>query len=70
MLIVSDTSPLRYLIEVGAIEFLPRLYGEILTTPQVLGELRQGQFPVAVQEWSANPPGLAEYPIAQDGPVS
>lgn len=55
MLIVSDTSPLRYLIEVGAIESLPRLYGNILTTPQVLAELKQGQFPTVVQEWSSKP---------------
>ncbi len=56
MLIVSDISPLRYLVEVGAIEFLPRLYGEVLTTPEVLGELCQGQFPVAVQQWANTPP--------------
>jgi predicted nucleic acid-binding protein len=55
MLIVSDTSPLRYLIEVAAIDFLPRLYGEIYTTPQVLDELRQGRFPIAVQQWASDP---------------
>jgi predicted nucleic acid-binding protein len=56
MLIVSDTSPLRYLVEVGAIDALPRLYGEVLTTPQVLNELRQGQFPAVVQQWAKNLP--------------
>ena len=40
MLVVSDTSPLRYLIEVGAVEVLPRLYSSVLTTPQVMQELR------------------------------
>ena len=57
MLIVSDTSPLRYLIEIEAIDVLPRLYGEILTTPQVLTELRQGQFPAVVRHWADCLPG-------------
>jgi len=56
MLIVSDTSPVRYLVEIGAVDLLPRLYGEILTTPQVLGELRQGQFPPVVRQWADCPP--------------
>jgi predicted nucleic acid-binding protein len=56
MLIVSDTSPLRYLVEVAAIDVLPRLYGDVLTTPQVVAELRQGGFPPLVRQWSDRPP--------------
>jgi predicted nucleic acid-binding protein len=56
LLIVSDTSPLRYLVQVGAIDLLPRLYGEVLTTPEVLGELRQGRFPADVRQWADSPP--------------
>jgi predicted nucleic acid-binding protein len=56
MLIVSDTSPLRYLVELGAIEFLPRLYGDILTTPSVLQELSQARFPEVVTRWASYPP--------------
>jgi predicted nucleic acid-binding protein len=56
MLIVSDTSPLRYLVQVGAVDLLPRLYGEVLTTPEVHGELRQGQFPADVRQWAESPP--------------
>jgi len=63
MIIVSDTGPLRYLIEVAAIEALPQLYGNVLTTPQVLAELRLGHFPEKVQRWAAQPPVWLE--IAQ-----
>jgi len=56
MIVVSDTSPLRYLIEVGAVDVLPRLFGEILTTPVVIGELRQGKFPEVVRQWADSPP--------------
>lgn len=57
MLIVCDTSPLRYLVEVEAIEALPKLYGEILTTPQVMTELRLEHFPQPVRVWAETPPG-------------
>jgi predicted nucleic acid-binding protein len=56
MIIVSDTSPLRYLIEVDAVDALPRLYINVLTTPQVLDELRLQHFPEVVQRWAGAPP--------------
>jgi len=56
MLIVSDTGPLRYLIETRAIDALPRLYGTILTTSTVVDELQMPHFPAAVQQWAQNTP--------------
>lgn len=56
MLIVSDTGPLRYLIEVSCVDVLPRLYGQILTTPQVLQEMRHPYFPQVVSAWASLPP--------------
>ena len=65
MIIVSDTSPLRYLVEVDAIQTLPQLYGQVLTTPQVLEELRLGHFPEKVRQWAGHPPGwlAIEQPV-------
>ncbi len=60
MIVVSDTGPLRYLIEVGAAHVLPRLYGQILTTPQVVGELALAHFPAVVREWIKLPPAWLE----------
>lgn len=56
MIVVADTGPLRYLIEVDAVEALPRLYGRVITTPEVMQELGASHFPDAVRRWSDQPP--------------
>lgn len=56
MVVVSDTSPLRYLIEVEAVFVLPKLYGRVLTTLEVVRELRQEPFPDVVRKWAEGPP--------------
>jgi predicted nucleic acid-binding protein len=37
--VVADTSPLNYLVLIGQIEILRRLYGTVLVPPEVLAEL-------------------------------
>ncbi len=56
MLVVSNTSPLRYLVEVRAVDVLPKLYAPVYTTPQVISELQLGHFPETVRQWADNPP--------------
>ncbi len=56
MIVVSDTSPLRYLIETGVIDVLPKLFGNVLTTSEVIRELRQEGFPDIVAKWAESPP--------------
>jgi uncharacterized protein len=56
MLIVCDTGPLRYLCELHAVDLLPRLYGTVLTTPQVVDELKMEHFPETVKLWAGSPP--------------
>src|ERR1700733_8442226 len=58
MLVISDTGPLRYLVELNAIDILQDLYGRtgVMTTPQVMSELRLSHFPAAVQRWGTFPP--------------
>jgi predicted nucleic acid-binding protein len=41
MIVVSDASPLHYLILIDHAELLPALFGQVLTTPAVLAELKQ-----------------------------
>lgn len=55
MLVVSNTSPMRYLIEINASDVLPRIYSPVYTTPQVLDELRLGHFPDPVRKWALHP---------------
>ncbi|MBE0544895.1 MAG: DUF3368 domain-containing protein [Verrucomicrobia bacterium] len=56
MTIVSNTSPLCYLVLIGHAPVLPRLYGDIATTGTVLAELRHADAPPAVRTWAAAAP--------------
>lgn len=40
MIVVSDTSPINYLILVDVIRVLPVLFGRVVVPPQVMTELR------------------------------
>lgn len=68
MLIVSDTGPLRYLIEVDAIGVLPVLYGKVWTTPSVMVELTEDGFPAKVRHWAGEVPAWfrVEQPLRVD----
>ncbi len=56
MIVVSDTSPLNYLILVDAVEVLPELFGEIHVPPRVMEELARSRAPLAVRRWFDVPP--------------
>lgn len=56
MIVVSDTSPIYYLILIGQIELLPRLYGEVLISQFVRDELANERSPDQVLQWIAQPP--------------
>lgn len=56
MIIVSDTSPIRYLVLVQAVDVLPSLFGEVLIPPAVRDELRHARVPIEVRDWAANAP--------------
>lgn len=40
---ISNTSPLLYLYRIGAVEWLPKLFGEIWTPNAVVDEIKEGQ---------------------------
>jgi uncharacterized protein len=50
--VVSDTSPLHYLVECEAIEILPALFGEVLIPPTVHRELQHQRTPPRVRAWA------------------
>lgn len=56
MIVVSDTSPICYLLLIGEIELLPQLYGQVLIPRIVQQELSDTRSPVSVQNWSNRPP--------------
>lgn len=51
MIVVSDTSPINYLVLIQAIELLPKLFGKVVIPQAVLYELRQKRTPEAVKNW-------------------
>jgi predicted nucleic acid-binding protein len=58
--VVSDTSPLRYLVLIGEIDVLPQLYGHLLIPPSVAAELSHPNTPALVRQWASSPPHWLE----------
>ena len=54
--VVSDTSPLHYLVECEAIGILPVLFQEILIPPTVHRELQHQRTPPRVRAWAQSLP--------------
>lgn len=53
---VADTSPLRYLVLIGAIEVLPRLFERVFVPEIVHAELRHAHAPAMVRRWAETVP--------------
>lgn len=58
--VVADTSPLNYLILIGEVDLLPRLYRQILIPDIVASELGDPEAPPMVAEWTSHPPPWIE----------
>jgi predicted nucleic acid-binding protein len=56
MIVVSDTSPINYLILIDAMNVLPVLFGQVFIPPMVFDELRQERTPEKVRRWIEKPP--------------
>ncbi len=56
MIIVSDTTPLRYLIEIEEAQILATLYGKIIIPPRVFTELQGQRTPQKVVQWMQQAP--------------
>lgn len=59
-LIVSDTSPLNYLVLIEAIDLLPKLVSRVLIPPAVAAELTDEKTPAMVRQWISHPPPWLE----------
>jgi len=60
MIVVADTSPLNYLIQIASDHVLPRLYKSIVIPAAVMTELTDTRAPQAVREWLSNAPSWIE----------
>jgi predicted nucleic acid-binding protein len=63
-LVVADTSPIFYLLSIGQIELLPRLFTTVFVPDAVHKELCHPTAPPRLQEWIAERPSwLEEMPV-------
>jgi|SRR5216684_7060555 len=60
MIVVADTSPLNYLIQIECDNLLPALYGEVFVPPAVMLELNHPGAPAAVHAWLQKVPAWIE----------
>ena len=76
MLVVSDTSPINYLVLIQQETLLPILYERVVIPPAVYEELQRSQTPEAVWQWIAHPPAwlsvqrplsVRQFPRLEDG---
>lgn len=58
MIVVSDTSPLNYLLAIGQVDVLPKLFGTIVVPSSVFAELSAAGAPAKNLEW------IAALPVA------
>jgi predicted nucleic acid-binding protein len=66
MIVVSDTSPLNYLVLIGHVDVLGTLFGRVLIPPTVLQELSDIGTPEVVRRWVAQLPGWIEIRTPTD----
>ena len=64
MLIVSDTTPLHYLIILDRAEILPHLFGEIIIPEAVLLEMKHERTPEIVRLWIESLPAWIKVETA------
>ena len=65
MIVISDSSPLNYLILIGHADLLQKLFGQVLIPPAVNNELQRPGTPRAVRDWIAQSPAwLKTYQAA------
>jgi predicted nucleic acid-binding protein len=68
MRVLSDTSPLNYLIQVDAVHCLEQLYGNILIPTAVVAELVDTRSPSAVRGFATTLPNWVEV-VEVRGPI-
>jgi predicted nucleic acid-binding protein len=60
MIVVADTTPINYLILIGEIDVLAKLYGRVVIPRAVHEELTHSRAPESVRTWIARPPSWLE----------
>lgn len=56
MIAVADASPLCYLVLIGEIDLLPKIFTRVVVPEAVIRELLHEDAPRAVRDWASHPP--------------
>ena len=67
MIAVADASPLCYLVLIGEIDLLPKLFGQVLVPYAVIAELLHPDAPEKVRAWASH---LPTWICAEDKPLA
>jgi predicted nucleic acid-binding protein len=69
-IVISDTSPINYLVLIGKQDILPALFDRIIVPQSVVRELSAAAAPHSVRRWIAAPPSWLEIrePAKSPGP--
>jgi predicted nucleic acid-binding protein len=68
-LVVADSGPIRYLVVIGAISFLPRIYDRIVLPSDVVSELKHANAPSDVRAWASMLPPWIEIKTPSKRPA-
>jgi predicted nucleic acid-binding protein len=60
MIIISDTPPIRYLVEIEKAHILQSLFGRVIIPIAVYNDMQREKTPQKVKEWVANHPDWLE----------
>ena len=69
-LIVSDTTPLNYLILIGRVDVLPQLFDWIIVPQAVVREMLHPKAPPVVSNWAAQLPAWVDTQLPEVSDVS
>lgn len=58
--VVADTGPLNYLVQIDAIDLLPKLFDRVIVPAIVRDELTHPRAPAAVRAWAVSSPAWLE----------
>lgn len=70
MIVVADTSPLNYLIQIDADGLLHSLYERVLVPPAVMQELDHASSPASVRHWLLSMPSWIDIRRTNEPPDS
>jgi predicted nucleic acid-binding protein len=68
--VVADTAPLRYLVQIECVQFLPKFFVQVLIPAAVWHELLDEKTPTAVRQWAEHLPPWMEVRHLRSPPDS